>query len=147
MSATGRGPPLVIVSATWQQVVTTEGCQRRKPSLSEGRVTRLASPRREQVPVQGHYWGEQKLKKAGQETVDGNYHLLSTYCLPGTMPGLGMFSHLVPLGNPFYRKRSCTHKEKTDPKQEPGRAQIPKRPGGKGVGIGSQEKFRNLSSL
>lgn len=97
----------------------------------------------------GHYWTwrEQKLKKVGQGKGDDNYLLLSTYYLLGTMPGLGMFFHLVPVGAPSYRKRSCTHKEKTDQKQELGRAQVPKWPGGKGVGTSCQEKFRNLSYL
>ena len=49
---------------------------------------------------------------------------------PGTMPGLGKLSHLIPARAPFYRKGNCSHKEKTDQRQEPGTAQIPKRPEG-----------------
>lgn len=61
-------------------------------------MTWLASQGREQALVQGQYWQsrEQNQKKPGQGKGDDNYHLLSIYSLPGTVPGLGMFSHLVP---------------------------------------------------
>lgn len=39
MSAAGRDPPVVTVSATWRQVTTTEDCQRGTPNLSEGQMT------------------------------------------------------------------------------------------------------------
>lgn len=124
MSATSRGSPVVIVSATWQQVMTTEGGQRRESSSAEGQVTWLASQRRERVLVQGHCWmcREQKREKVGQGNEEDNQHFLSTYCLQGTMPGQGMVSHLVPARAPFNRKGNCTPKDNTDQEQEPGRA-------------------------
>lgn len=73
-------------------------------------------------PDPGHYWKyrEQSQEQSGQGKGVDSYHLLSTYSMPGAMPGLAVFSYLLLAETPFYRKGNYSQKGKTDPKQKPG---------------------------
>lgn len=79
-------------------------------------------------PDPGHYWNyrEQSQKQSGQGKGVDSYHLLSTYLMPGRMPGLAMVSYLLLAGTPFYRKGNYSQKAKADPKQKPGTKLSPK---------------------
>lgn len=99
-------------------------------------------------PDPGHYWnsGEQSQKQPGQGKGDDSYHLLSTYSMPGTVPGLARFSYWNLAKTPFYRQGNYSQQEKTDPKQKPRTRLSPKHFEGKGLEVNCQPTFRNLSS-
>lgn len=100
-------------------------------------------------PDPGHYWKyrEQSQKQSGQGKGVDSYHLLSTYSMPGAMPGLAVFSSELLAGTPFYRKGNPSQKEKMDPKQKPGTKRSPNYFEGKVAGVNCQQTFRNRSSL
>lgn len=148
MSAVGRGQSVVIVSATWRQVRTTEDCQRREPSLTEGQVTWL--------PVRGDNrpWSKPILEVQRTQP-EGTWTWKRRWQLPFIEHLLcarhyarsGYVLSFNPSKSPILQKKKLSQKEKTDQNQERGTTQIPKNSEGKVLGVSCQEIFKNLSSL
>lgn len=142
MSATSRGLPVVTVShvATGKD---NRGYQRRESSLSGGQVTWLSSQGRNIGPGPGPILEVQrtepeKTRKGKKRQLPFGKHLLSArHCARS-----GYILSFGPSKCSMLQKGNCSHKEKTDQKQEPGTAQISKCPEGKEVGINCQAKFR-----